>query len=268
MPGAAGRRLNRDRPDGAEGGAGGPAPAGKAPDWLATAAGFLAGAGLAAAVGFLFYKSWLASCLLVPFGWLTVPGFRSWLAARRRRDITAQFRQFLYAFSTSLAAGRSVENALLAAERDMRMIDPAGRTLLIRELAAMNGQIRNGMSAERAFARFAERLAIGEAGEFAAGFSLCKQAGGDLVELVRRSAALIGEKIEIGQELEAITAQKRFEAKAMAAVPFAMIGFLAFGSPDYMAPMYEGVGRLLMTGVLLLLAACQYWIARLMRLEV
>lgn len=231
-------------------------------------AGFLAGAVLAAAIGYLFYKSWLAAWLMAPLGRLAAPGFRSWLEARRRREVTGQFRQFLYAFSTSLAAGRSVENALLSAERDLLLIDPSGTSVLARELSAMNGQIRNGLSADRAFARFAERLAIEEAGQFSAGFSLCKQTGGDLVELVRRSTALIGEKIETQQELEAITAQKRFEAKAMAAVPFAMIGFLAFGSPDYMAPMYEGAGRLLMTGVLLLLAGCHWWINRLMRLEV
>jgi tight adherence protein B len=236
--------------------------------WRAKTAGLLIGASLAAGIGYLFYKSWLASIFLMPFGWLAVPGMQGWLSVRQRRFLAGQFRQFLYAFSTSLSAGRSVENALLAAERDLAMIDPSGKSLLFRELSAMNGQIRNGLSAEKAFARFAERVPIQEAAQFSAGFSLCKQTGGDLVELVRRSAALIGEKIEMQQEMEAITAQKRFEAKAMAAIPFALIAFLAFGSPDYMAPLYGGMGRLIMTAVLLLLAGCHVWISRLMRLEV
>lgn len=236
--------------------------------WRSKLAGLPIGMAIAAGIGYLFYKSWMASLLMLPFGWLAVPGWEAWLAARRRRELAGQFRQFLYAVSTSLAAGRSVENALAAAERDMLLIDPAGKSALLRELAGMNGQIRNGLSVERAFARMAERLPLPEAGQFSAGFSLCKQTGGDLIELVRGSAALLGEKIEMQQEMEALTAQKRFEAKAMAVVPFAMIAFLAFGSPDYMAPMYEGIGRLLMTGVLLLLAGCHYWIGRLMRLEV
>lgn len=231
-------------------------------------AGLLFGMVLAAAIGYLFYKSWIASLFLLPLGWLAVPGWEAWLAARRKRELAGQFRQFLYAVSTSLAAGRSVENALLAAEQDLKQIDPSGKSILLRELSAMNGQIRNGLSVERAFVRLAERLAFPDATQFSVSFSLCKQTGGDLVELVRRSAALIGEKIEMQQEMETVTAQKRFEAKAMAAIPFAMIAFLSFGSPDYMAPMYEGVGRLLMTGVLLLLAGCHYWISRLMRLEV
>jgi len=225
--------------------------------WRTKTAGFLIGAALAAGIGYLFYKSWLASMILLPFGWLAVPGLQGWLSARRRRELAGQFRQFLYAFSTSLSAGRSVENALLAAERDLAMIDPSGKSLLCRELKAMNGQIRNGLSAEKAFARFAERVPIQEAAQFSAGFSLCKQTGGDL-----------GEKIEMQQEMEAITAQKRFEAKAMAVIPFALIAFLAFGSPDYMAPLYDGIGRLIITVVLLLLAGCHVWITRLMRLEV
>lgn len=236
--------------------------------WLAKLAGFVCGMLVAGGIGYLFYKSWAVSLFLLPLGWLAVPGWEAWLSNRRNRELAGQFRQFLYAVSTSLAAGRSVENALVSAEQDLKLIDPSGKSALLRELAGMNGQIRNGLSVERAFARLAERLPIADVKQFSAGFSLCKQTGGDLVELVRRSAALIGEKIEMQQEMETVTAQKRFEAKAMTFIPFGLIAFLSFGSPDYMAPMYAGVGRLLMTFVLLVLVGCHFWIKRLMRLEV
>lgn len=230
--------------------------------------GLAAGMAVAGAMGYLFYKSWLVSVMLLPFGYLAVPGLSAWFRSRRKREITGQFRQFLYAFSTSLAAGRSVENALVSAEGDLKLFDPSGKSILLQELSAANGQIGNGYPVDQAIARLAERLPVQDIRQFAESFALCKQTGGDLVDLVRKSAALIGEKIEMEQEMETITAQKRFEAKAMAAIPFALIAFLAFGSPDYMAPLYEGFGRLVMTAVLLVLLGSHYWIRSVMRLEV
>ena len=59
------------------------------------------------------------------------------------------------------------------------------------------------------------------------------------------------DKITIEREIHTITVQKRFEAKILTVIPFLVMLFLQFASPDYLSPMYEGIkGRLLMTAAL------------------
>jgi tight adherence protein B len=121
--------------------------------------------------------------------------------------------------------------------------------------------MENGEPVERAIADFSERSGIEEIAQFADVFVICKRTGGDLVEVIRRTANMIGDKLEMEQEIAVLVAQKRFEAKALSLIPFALVAFLAWSSPDYMAPLYGLAGNLLMTGALAVLAFC-YWLSQ------
>jgi tight adherence protein B len=132
---------------------------------------------------------------------------------------------------------------------------------MIRELDRINRRTENGEPIEKSLLDFGRRCGIPDIVQFADAFAVCKRTGGDLVEVMRKTSDIIGEKLEIEQDISVMIAQKRFEAKALGIIPFMIVGFLSFSSPDYMEPLYGGVGRLIMTAALAMLAF-SLWLAR------
>ena len=235
--------------------------------WMTAAAVALAAAGLFG-LFFLFYRhvpAALAGSLLAV---LAAPLCKRHAAERKKQETAQQFRQFLHLLSSMLAAGKSVENAFVSAEKDMRRFFPAGRGSLADDIALVNGRVVNGEPIGTALGSFAERTGLDEIRQFAEVFEICKRSGGDLVEVARSTATLIAEKMEVEQEIRVMTAQKRFEARVMAVVPVALTALLAFGSPDYVAPLYTGIGRIIMTAVLAGFALCFLWIRKITDLKV
>ena len=219
-------------------------------------------------VGYLFYKNILIAAGCSVFSFYAIPLFNNYMQARRDRLMSEQFRYVLYSLSSLLAAGRSVENAFRLAENDLRTLYTASSLIVMPELVRVNGKVSNGETIEKALFEFGERTNQGDIKNFAEVFSICKRSGGDLIEVVRKTVNMIAEKMEIEQEIKVITAQKKFEAKAMAIVPIAIVALLAFSSPDYMEPLYVGVGRLIMTLALILFALCYYWISSISSIRI
>jgi tight adherence protein B len=212
------------------------------------------------AIGYLFYKN-VAICLILSFAAVYYPRLRrKQLIRKRKEELRKQFKHALYSLSSALSAGRSVENAFREAANDLRLLYPDSSTDMIRELDRLNRRTENGEPIEKSLLDFGRRSGIDDMMQFADAFAACKRTGGDLVEVMRRTTHLIGEKMEVEQDISVTVAQKRFEAKALGFIPFVIVAFLAFSSPDYMEPLYGGAGHLIMTASLAILAISQ-WLA-------
>ncbi|WP_135551006.1 type II secretion system F family protein [Paenibacillus cymbidii] len=210
-----------------------------------------------AGAGYLFYNSvWMA--LLFALLALRFPRMRAAaLVAGRKAELVMQFRQSLFSLSSSLSAGRSVENAFTDAIPDLKLLYPERGAFIIAEFERIRGKLNNGEPIEAALRDFGGRSGVEDIANFADVFVICKRSGGNLVEVVRRSAHLIGEKIEIQQEIAVMVAQKRFESKALGLAPVGIVALLAISSPDYMAPLYgNAAGFAVMTACLLALLGC------------
>ena len=212
-------------------------------------------------IGYLFYKSIVVALFFAIFSFYAIPLYNKHVIERRNRRMNEQFRHLMYSLSSLLAAGKSVENAFKLTELDLRILYASGNNVILPELERVNGKVSNGETIEKALFEFGERTGQGDIRNFAEVFTICKRSGGDLIEVARKTANLIAEKMEIEQEINVITAQKKFEAKAMAIVPFAIVGLLVFSSPEYMQPLYAGVGRLIMTAALLVFGLSYYWVS-------
>jgi len=218
-------------------------------------------------VGYLFYKNVVIAAGCSIFSLFTISIYNRVTRERNERLLADQFRYVLYSLSSLLAAGRSVEVAFRLAENDLRTLYATSSHLVMPELVRINGKVSNGGTIERALYEFGERTNQGDIKNFAEVFSICKRSGGDLIEVVRKTVNMIAEKMEIEQEIKVITAQKTFEAKVMALVPIAIVALLAFTSPDYMEPLYTGMGRVIMTFALILFLLCYYWISSITRIR-
>lgn len=219
-------------------------------------------------IGYLFYHNLILSLLLGTAG-LTIPKFwRRFMLERRRRTLNLHFKQALYSLSSSLSAGRSVENGFRDAVQDLLLLDPGGTSDLIFELKVIVSRMEYGEPIEVALQDFARRAGMEDMENFADVFSTCKRTGGDLVEVVRRTSSVIGEKLDIQQEISVMIAQKRFESKALLAAPFLLLLFMNLTSPDYMETMYSGPGIMISTFALAALGGCFLWISKMMNIKV
>lgn len=229
---------------------------------------------IAAGCMVIFAGAWLicrhpvVSALAMPAGLLFPRLMRERLLRVRRAKLRLQFKEMLQVLSSLLAAGRSVENAFLSLEHDLAMLIADSRSDLLRELRIISNQLRNGEPLEPLLRSLADRADLEEVRNFADAFAVCKRAGGDLIEIVRRTSQLIGEKLEVELEVSVLMAQKRFESRLMMGMPFAFIGFLGFIAPEYMAPLRQGIGWAVLAACLSLLGVCCWWMARIMRIEV
>lgn len=224
----------------------------------------LAGGLLLYGVGYLFYHSLLLSLLLVPAGAYAPRILRDYLLKRRRSALNLQFKQTLFSLSSSLSAGRSVENAFREAVQDLMMLDPEGGSDMISELNIICARMEYGQPVEEALQDFSRRAGMEDVERFADVFSVCKRTGGDLVEIVRRTSSIIGEKLDIQQDIAVSIAQKKFEAKALLISPLAMVMFMSLTSGDYMKPMYTGAGIAISTLALGGLFLCYLWTSKIM----
>lgn len=229
---------------------------------------FLASAALFA-LGFIFYKSFWAALLFSAGGWI-YPKIRARKLMEKRKDeLSSQFRQTLSAVSSSLSAGRSVENAFTEAVNDLLLLYPDPKTYMIMELQIINNRIRNGETIERALQDFSRRADLEEVHNFVDVFVTCKRAGGNLIEVIRRTATMIGEKIEMKQEISVMIAQKKFESTILSFSPLVVIATLSLSSPDYMEPLYNGwIGPSIMTICLFLLVGCFALSKKIMNIKV
>jgi tight adherence protein B len=209
--------------------------------------------------GYLFYQSMIVSLVLSLLGCCAPRFYAAHKRETRKEVLLNQFKQALYSLSTSLAAGKSVENAFRAALSDLLAMYSHSKADIVRELEMIVRRIDHGDTIEHAVLDFSRRTGLRDIVQFSEMFVTCRRTGGDLVDIVRRTSQTIGEKIEMQQEVSIMIARKKFEAKALGIIPPAIIGLLAFGSPEYMEPLYTGGGRMLMTAAFASFVGC-FWV--------
>jgi len=215
----------------------------------------------------LTYRNTFLALAAVPLG-LLYPRYYSKTLCRRRRDkLRQQFKDALQALSSLLSAGRSVENAFMSLENDLILLIGETQSDLILELRAIANRLSNGEPLEVGLQDFAQRSDLEEVRNFADVISICKRAGGDLVEVVRRTSQLIGEKLEVELEVSVLISQKKFESRIMMGMPFSFVGILGFMAADYMQPLHQGMGNVVLTICMLLLIGCSWWMFRIMDIK-
>ncbi|WP_322923134.1 type II secretion system F family protein [Paenibacillus campi] len=215
-----------------------------------------------AVIGYLFYHHWIMSIVLACLTSFTPRLLRNYLLERRRSALSAHFKQALYSLSSSLAAGRSVENGFREAAQDLRILYPDGDNDMIRELTIITTRMDYGQPIEQALEDFSVRAANEDIANFADVFITCKRTGGDLVEVVRKTSTIIGEKLDIQQDIAVMIAQKKFESYLLMATPFVFLIFLNMVAGDFMKPLYGNpLGIVVSTLCLLALTGC-FWMIR------
>lgn len=221
-------------------------------------------------IGFLFYRSLILAVILACLG-VFYPRLKSKsLMEERQKQLSYQFKEGLYSLSVALMSGLSIEKAFEEAASDLRKLYGSGEGIyIIDEFELIVHKLKLNMNIERAMEEFAERTGVEDIMNFSAVFNTCKKTSGDIESITQSTSDIIGDKMQIEQEIETLIAEKRMEQKVLNIMPLAMIGFLSISSGDFMKPVFTTVaGHVVMT-IALALFGLSYMISKkIMNIEV
>lgn len=183
---------------------------------------------------FLLSAGWLVAGLLVGVvaalgaPWLIV------LVARRRR---ARWRARLAdgaaavarALADALAAGHSIRGAIAEVAHSAGIPGPAGG-----ELRRAAHRLAVGERTEPVLRELADRARDPAFDTIVAAILLQRDAGGDLAALLRSTAGALEHGARARADARAATAQARFTARLVAALPLAALGLAELASPGFL----------------------------------
>lgn len=202
-------------------------------------------------LAFVFYRSAWAVIPLAPIGGYCFLQLKERKRRKNVDNLVEQFMECILAVSVSLKAGYSLENAFLESETDMEMM--FGENALIEEELK---RIRRGLSIniplEELLDDLGKRSDSAEIARFSEIFGIAKRNGGNMPEIIRQSAALIGSRVEVRKETDAILGGKKMELWVMRGMPFFMLLYIDITTPGYFDCLYHNLkGILVMTGCLI-----------------
>jgi tight adherence protein B len=178
------------------------------------------------------------------------------LRARReryRRAVAAGAPALALALADALAAGRSLRGAVTQAAAAV----PGAAGHELRRVAA---ELDLGARTDEALDAMARRAGSHAIELVVAACVLQRRAGGDLARLLRDSAAAFEDHARLEGEVRAATAQARYTAGLVAALPAGAAGLAALASPGFVAGLLGSplAAALVATAVALQLVA---WVA-------
>lgn len=217
---------------------------------------------------YTFYRSWEVFLAALPAAFFYPLWERRRRKEKRQAMLASQFKDGMMILASGLSAGYSIENALTAGEQELTLLYGVDG-MITREFAGMAQQIRINRPVEQLLMDFAKRSGLEDVQNFAEVFSVAKRSGGDLGGIMRHTADMIRDKMQVREEIATLTASKQFEQKIMNMIPFLIVFYVDISSPGFFEQMYgTGLGRMLMSGCLVVYLAAYVLAQKILAIEV
>lgn len=220
-------------------------------------------------VGYVFYRS-VEMVLLVGLIWMwAILPKRETMIAKRQSHLTLQFKDAIYILSTSLTVGKSLNNAIIESKNELEKIYLGSSAYMVRELEVMRAKLEMNASVESVFNDFALRSHSEDIQNFSNVLSIGRKRGANIVELIRKTSQVIGDKIQVQKDIETVLTAKRYELRVLTVMPVFFIAFITKSSPELMEPVYtEFIGRIVMSCALAMFGTAYLIGEKLIKIEV
>lgn len=228
----------------------------------------LEGMSLVAVIGYFFYRSWFACLFLLPVFGLFMREKKKDLAKKRRQELSLQFKDLVLALSANVKAGYSIENALRESYRDVELLYGADSPICF-EVRHMLRGLENNVILEKLLYDLGIRSRLPDIMQFADVFLIAKRSGGNLTEILEKTAGVIEQKIETDKEIQLMIGARKMEQKIMNMVPFLIIFYIGTTSRGFFDVLYHNiVGVAVMTVCLLFYGAAYLLSKKIVEIEV
>lgn len=225
-------------------------------EWLYVAG---ASAGVVILLALMFYRSGWAALPLAPLGYLVKKFLGERKGEKIREELAEQFKECILSVSASLQAGYAVENAFLESRADMRNLY-GEQSYLYQELERIRRGLAVNISLEELLLDLGERSGSEEILQFAQLFAIAKRGGGNLPEMIRTSANLIGQKIEARQEIRILLSGRKMEQNIMRIMPFGILLYVGYAYPGYFDPLYHNLPGIALMSLCLIVYLTAFFI--------
>lgn len=231
--------------------------------WPSEVAAICAGsAALGWVVGRIVLKQTLMGLLLAGAGlampWMVIQARK----ARRLKELTQQLPSALGMLASSLRTGYSLLRAFQVLAEEM---EPP----LATEMQRVLDETAVGYSLEQALTNLVRRTQSADIKLVVTAVQIQNQVGGNLAEILDRTAALIRERFQLAHEIAAITAEGRLSTLVLVGMPVGLALIINVISPGYLAPLWtDPLGRLMLGAAAVMLTTGMLLIRRMLYVQI
>ena len=179
-----------------------------------------------------------------------------------------QFKDLILSLSANQRAGYSIENAFREAYRDMEMLYGL-KSPICQEVRHIILGLENNVVLEKLLYSLGVRSSQQDIMQFADVFLIAKRSGGNMTDILEKTAAVIEQKIETDKEIQLMISAKKMEQKIMNMVPFLIIFYIGTTSKGFFDVLYHNlIGIVIMTICLGFYGAAYLLSKRIVEIEV
>lgn len=225
-------------------------------------------AAVTGAFAYMFYQSWLGFLAWPAAAYLGIRRDVAVKIKQRKDRLALQFKDTILAVTAGMQTGHSAENAFLEAEGEIRSLY-GKESEMAQELALVRKGLKNAVPLEKLLLNLGERSCVEEIRDFTEVFSAAKRLGGNLKEIIQRTARLTQQRMEVDREIKTALAAKKYEQKVMLLIPFLLFGYMKLTSPGFFDMLYfNPAGVLVMTACLLLYLTAYFLAEKIMDIPI
>lgn len=225
---------------------------------------------LIAVIAYLFYHLiWVSLFVGLLAGIYLEHMYAESTIRKRQKMLRLQFKDFLEAMSVAVRAGNVEVKAVKSALKDLQMSYNA-KADIVREVENIILQYENGgVELKKLFEDLAERSDIEDIRSFATIYSVIEGKSDRFGDILTETEEIIGDKIEIEQEIETTITAAKSETMTMLIMPVVIvIAMSAMGGGLLDALFTTAVGHLAATLALLIFGVSYVLAVKASRIEV
>lgn len=239
---------------------------------------FLLAFAVGAAVGYLFYGgigkdefgqpttlTWILNILIPAIvgtaaGILFLPVRQKSIIEKRKSDLSHQFRDMLDALTTSLGAGKNVNDSFAAVYEDLKVQYNAD-AFILKELQVILSGLHNNIPIEDILKDFGVRSGSEDILSFANVFQVSYRKGGNIKDVIRNTHSILTDKMEIAEDIETMVTSNKTEQNIMVVMPILLIAVIKMMSPEFAANFVTVTG-LISSTISIVIFVAAYFIGR------
>ena len=179
-----------------------------------------------AVILYIYYRSLLLSIIVGPLiAVFQETNYSKSVMRKRKSKLRLQFKEFLEIISISVSggSGRSMENAVIDALKELQMIYNR-KSDIVREISLIVSDYKQaGIPMSDGFAELGERSEIDDIVSFAAVYKTIEGKTSNFGYIISQTREIIKEKVEIAMEIETTITSSKAETYTMLVLPLALI---------------------------------------------
>lgn len=232
----------------------------KPAEWLLIHAGIAIGA--TALVFLLSGADLLFTFVTLVFGVLVPWVYLGRKQSKRLKAFNSQLAATLQLMAGSLQAGLSLPQGMDTIVRE-------GAEPMSTEFRRALVETRLGVAIEDALESIGERMKSADFQWTVMAIRIQREVGGNLAELLLNVAATLRERDYLRRQVKSLSAEGRFSAYILLAMPPCLLAYEAVTNRDYLRPLYTtGTGYVMLGAMALLMGLGAFMMQRMIKLEV